>query len=862
VERTIVKFTLDGEHRAYEGDPDLTLSLYLRSVERNTSCKVGCSGQGACGGCTVILDGQAVLSCKTPMKRVRGKSVITPDGLEQRIQEVFARAFALKGGIQCGFCTPGMVMAARALLLHNAHPTREQIRKAIERNLCRCTGYKKIVDAIVYAARVLRGEESFPEEKISGRVGSRLAKHQAYQTVLGNIPFVSDLEEDGMLHGALRFSDHPRARILALDTVEAEDTPGVIRIVTASDIPGRRFAGLIMQDWPIMVAIGEETRYVGDIIAGVVAETEAIAREAAGKIRVTCEVLPPVTTMDQALAEDAPKIHTHGNVLSVTELQRGQPLAAIEDAAHVARGTYHTQRIEHAYMETECALAKPCDIRGREGVHVFSQGQGAYEDRRQIAWILGLPEELIRVIQVPTGGAFGGKEDLSVQGHAALFAYLLKRPVRVSLTREESLLMHPKRHPMRLNYTVACDQNGKLTAMVAEIDGDTGAYASVGMKVLERAAGHAAGAYAVPNVLLRSRAIYTNNIPGGAMRGFGVPQATFAMEGCIDDLCRQGGFDRWQFRYDNALAEGKETVTGQRLHSGVGLRATLLAVKDAFYQAPYAGIACGLKNTGIGNGVPDIGRAKIVIESGERVILYHGWSEMGQGVHTMALQTVCEQTGLDPSIMEVRVDTSSETVCGMTTASRGTSLVGNSLIAAAEKLVQDLQNHSLGDLAGKEYSGTWMYDRTSEIGKEKPEVGHETHYSYGYATQVVTLDEKGKIDRIYAAHDVGRIMNPSLFEGQIEGAIHMGLGYALTEDFPMKNGRPVSLLLGKCGVIRAPQMPEVIVIGVEAGDPHGPFGAKGVGEIGMVPTAAAVANALHAYDGIRRHSLPIRWNLK
>jgi aldehyde oxidoreductase len=857
-----VRFLLNGVARNFDGDPELTLLQYLRGAAHITSCKTGCSGQGACGGCTVILNGQAVLSCTTKMRGLEGKSVVTPDGIEQRTQEIFARAFALKGGIQCGFCTPGMVMAARALLLHNHNPTREQIKKAIERNLCRCTGYKKIVDSILYAAGILRGEESFPEETASGKIGTRLAKYQAHQTILGKMPFVCDLEEGGMLHGALRFSDHPRARILAIDTTEAETIPGVVRIFTAADIPGQRSIGLIVADWPLMAAAGEETRYIGDVLAGVVAETEDIARAAAGRIRVNYEVLQPVTTIEEALKSDAPRIHAGGNVLSLTEHKRGQPQAAIENAAYTSKGTYHTQRIEHAYLETECAVAKPCEISGTAGVHVFSQGQGAYEDRRQIALILGLPEEQVRITQVPTGGAFGGKEDLSVQGHTALFAHFLKRPVRVALTREESLIMHPKRHPMRLDYTVACDRNGILTGMIVEIDGDTGAYASVGMKVLERAAGHAAGAYAVPSVLLRSRAVYTNNIPSGAMRGFGVPQATFAMESCIDDLCRQGGFDRWQFRYDNALAEGKVTVTGQRLKGGVGLRATLLAVKEAFHRAPYAGIACGIKNTGIGNGMPDIGRARIVIEPGGKVIIHHGWSEMGQGVHTMAVQTVCERTGLDPAIMEVRVDTTAETVCGMTTASRGTSLAGNSLIAATEALVKDLQSHALEDLAGREYPGTWIYDRTSEIGKEKPDVGHETHYSYGYATQVVTLDESGKIDSVYAAHDVGRIMNPALFEGQIEGAVHMGLGYALTENFPLKNGRPVSLKLGKCGVMRAPDMPEVVVIGIEAGDPHGPFGAKGVGEIGLVPTAAAVANALHAYDGMRRYSLPMSWKLR
>jgi aldehyde oxidoreductase len=853
-----VEFVLNGEKRIFEGDASLKLSKYLRDEAGISTCKVGCSGQGACGGCTILMDGKATLSCTTPMRQVQGHEVITPEGLEQTIQETFARAFVIKGGVQCGFCTPGMVMAARALLLKEPNPSRKQIQKAIERNLCRCTGYKKIVDSILYAAEILRSEAAFPEEKVTGRIGSSLAKFQAYPTVLGRYPFAGDIKEEGMLHAALRFSDHPRARLLAIDVGEAETIPGVTKIFTATDIPGQRFVGLIVQDWPVMVAIGEEIRYVGDVVAGAVAETEEIARAAVRKIKVEYEVLPPVATIEQALRDDAPRLHGAGNVLSETTLKRGDARQAIQDAAYVSRGTYTTQRIEHAYLETECAVAKPSRSDPTPGIEVYSQGQGAYEDRKQIAGLLGLPLKQVRVIQVPTGGAFGGKEDLSVQGHAALYAWLLRRPVRVALTREESLFMHPKRHPMRLDYTVACDREGRLTGLLAEIVGDTGAYASVGMKVLERAAGHAAGAYAVPNVAVRSRAVHTNNVPCGAMRGFGVPQATFAMESCVDDLCRQGGFDRWQFRYDNALAEGKETVTGQRLKGGVGLRDTLLAVREAFRQAPHAGIACAIKNTGIGNGVADIGRARIVIESEDRIVIYHGWSEMGQGVHTMAVQTVCERTGLDPALFEVRVDTASETVCGMTTASRGTSLVGNSLIVATETLIRDLQGNSLGALVGKEYFGEWVYDQTSEIGKEKPGVGHETHYSYGYATQVVTLDEHGKIDRIYAAHDAGRIMNPHLFEGQIEGAVHMGLGYALTEDFPMKDGRPVSLKFGKCGVLRATEMPEVVVIGVEAGDPHGPFGAKGVGEIGLAPTAAAVANALRAWDGVPRYSLPLQ----
>jgi selenium-dependent xanthine dehydrogenase len=852
-----VIFTLNVKKTSFEGDPDLTLSTYLRDEVGMTSTKSGCSGQGACGGCTVMMNGNAILACVTPMKVVQDREVITTDGLEQKVQDAFARSFVLKGGVQCGFCTPGMVMAARSLLLKNPDPSRAQIKQAIQRNLCRCTGYKKIIDSILYAAAILRGDEKYPEEEISGKVGTRLARYGAAEAVLGKRPYVFDLREEGMLHGVLRFSDHPRARVLAMDSSAAEKTPGVVRILTAPDIPGRRVSGAIVEDWPLMVAVGEITRYIGDVLAIAVGTTEEAARVAAGKFRAEYEVLNPVTTVEQALAEGAPRIHSSGNILSETLLVRGDPDEAVRTSAFVSRGTYRTQRIEHAYLETECALARPWTSREQGGVEIFSQGQGAYEDRARIAGILGLPEQQVRVIQVPNGGAFGGKEDITVQGHAALSAYLLKQPVRILLSREESLIMHPKRHPMRLDYTVACDRSGRLTAVVAEITGDTGAYASVGMKVLERAAGHAAGAYVVPSVRVRSRAVYTNNIPSGAMRGFGVPQVTFAMEGCIDDLCRQGGFDRWQFRYDNALTEGEETVTGQILKGGVGLRETLLAVKDAFRSSPRAGIACGIKNTGIGNGVPDAGRARIVVESGDRVIVYHGWTEMGQGVHNMAMQTVCERTGIDPSVIEVRVDTASETVCGMTTASRGTSLVGHSLIVAADKLALDLRDHRIEELSGRQYFGEWIYDKTSQIGKEKPGVGHETHYSYSYATQVVTLDKQGKIEKVYAAHDAGRIMNPTLFEGQIEGAIHMGLGYALTEDFPMKDGRPESLKLGKCGVIRAPQMPDVVVIGIEARDPNGPFGAKGVGEIGLVPTAAAVANALCARDGIRRFSLPL-----
>jgi CO/xanthine dehydrogenase Mo-binding subunit len=430
-------------------------------------------------------------------------------------------------------------------------------------------------------------------------------------------------------------------------------------------------------------------------------------------------------------------------------------------------------------------------------------------------------------------------------------------PVKFRLTRDESILMSVKRHPIWMDYEVGCDASGQLTFVKVKFIGDTGAYASVGMKVLERSAGHATGAYHVPVTDVEAIAVYTNNIPCGAMRGFGVNQAIFGLESLIDDLCEQGGFDRWQFRYDNALVDGCMTATGQVIESGAGVRATLLAVRDAFYQARYAGIACGLKNTGIGNGMPDESTAKITIAAPDKVIIDHGWTEMGQGVNTIALQVVCNETGLPPEMIEVRIDTAAEQVAGMTTASRATSLVGNALLDACRQLNADLATHTLAELSGREYTGTWRVDWTTKPGAMVEKV--YTHYSYSYATQVVILNEEtGFIDKVIAAHDAGKIFNPTLFEGQLEGSIHMGLGYAISEDMPMVDGRPVSTRLRKLGILRAKEMPQVEVIGVEVPDPYGPYGAKGVGEIGLVPTAGAVANAFYQFDGQRRTELPMR----
>ncbi len=851
-----MEFTLNGKKVYYSGDPQRSLLSYLREEAGLISPKDGCAPQAACGCCAVQLNDKAVLACAIKMERVAGGAVLTIEGMGVEKQQIFANAFVEKGGVQCGFCIPGIVMQGKVLLDHNPNPTREEVSKALTPHLCRCTGYKKIEDAILYAAEALREGKTIPAPTSGGKVGERHPKYEAAQLVLGQRPYVADMKRPGMVFGALKFSDHPRAKVLAIDTAEAEKLPGVLRVFTAKDIPGERHTGLIVSDWPLMIDVGEETRYVGDVLAGVVAESEQTARAAVGLIRVDYQVREPLTDPHKAGLPDAPKIHPGGNLLSESIIKRGDVQKAMSESAFLTHGIYETQRIEHGFMEPECCIAEP---RGK-GVKVYSQGQGVYEDRKQIAKLLNLPESEVEVILVSNGGGFGGKEDLSVQGHAALFALLLQKPVKITLTRDESINMHPKRHPIWMEYTMGCDANGKLTFVKANIVGDTGAYASVGMKVLERAAGHATGAYMVPNVDVESRAFYTNNLPCGAMRGFGVNQVTFAVESCIDDLCEKGGFDRWQFRYDNALKEGDLTATGQRIEGGCGLRETLLAVKDEFYKAKYAGLGCGIKNTGIGNGMPDDGKVKIEIAAPDRVIVHHGWTEMGQGVHTMAVQFLCNETGIHPDVVEVRVETPAEAPAGMTTASRATSIIGNAIIAAAKALREDLQQHSLGELTGKVYEGEWVCNWTNKPGKGN---GKEiTHYSYSYATQLVVLDDEGQIEKVVAAHDAGKIVNPTLFEGQIEGSVHMGLGYALREDLPAEGGIPQSTRLRKCGILRAKETPEIVVIGVEVPDPHGPYGAKGVGEIGLVPTAGAVANAYYQYDGIRRYKLPLNIKIR
>ncbi len=847
----MISFKLNGKGCSYEGSDDYTLMNFLRKEKGLTSVKDGCSGQSACGSCTVEIDGKAKLSCITKMGTLNGAEILTMEGFPKYVKETLAAAMVNAGGVQCGFCTPGFIARTKILLEENPKPTIEEIRKAFKLHLCRCTGYKKIEKGALAGAEALRNKQKLEIRKTSGKVGVAHPKYQALEAALGEKKFVDDLFVDGMLYGALKFSDYPKAKVLKIDTLKAEALKGVRKVITAKDIPGEHKVGLILQDWSILIDKGEITHYIGDIIAGVVADTEEIARRAASLIRVEYEVYEPVTDVFKAI--DGERVHNERpNNFDTVQFTLGNPDEALKDAKYVSKGHYETQRIEHGFLEKESALAMPD---GSGGVDLYSQSQGIYEDQRQVAMILGLPKEKVHVILVPNGGGFGGKEDLSIQGQTSLFAWLVQQPVKITLTREESIRLHPKRHPVFMDMEVGADENGKLVALKLHAVGDTGAYASVGMKVMERVAGHAAGGYFIPEVSMISRTVYTNNIPSGAMRGFGANQVTFALESCIDDICIQGGFDRWKFRWDNALTDGLKTCTGQRVY-GVGIRACLEAIKDDFYNAKYVGIATAIKNSGVGNGMIDESTVKIEMLHNGKIRLNHGWTEMGQGVHTMALQTLCQETDLDPEIIEVVVDTEAALKTGMTTSSRATALVGLAVINAAADLKEDLKNKSLKELEGKTYTGQYVCDWTNKPGDPVPDP--KIHYSYGYAAQLCVVNEKGEVEKMVAAHDAGKIMNPMLFEGQIEGAVHMGLGYALTEDLPMKDGFLIHERYRKLGILRAHETPEIVVKGIEVSDPVGPYGVKGIGEIGLVPTAGAVANALRDFDGKARFKLPLR----
>jgi len=576
-----------------------------------------------------------------------------------------------------------------------------------------------------------------------------------------------------------------------------------------------------------------------------------MARKALELIRVEYEELPPMLSPEAAMAEGAPLLHPNGNVLSETSIKRGDVDCAIRDAKYVVTRHYSTPRQEHAFLEPESALAVPA-LDGT--LTVYTASQGVYDDHHGIVEMLEVPGDKVRVIGKLVGGGFGGKEDLSVQHHAALLAWHCGRPVKLTFSREESFLVHPKRHPMEMDYITACDANGMITAVRARIVADTGAYASLGGPVLQRACTHAAGPYQIDNVDIEGRAIYTNNIPSGAFRGFGVTQTCFAMESNLNLLAEMAGISPWEIRYRNAIEPGGVLSNGQIADDGTALKETLLSVRDVFDAHPDAGIACAFKNSGKGVGVPDVGRVKLKVKNGG-VIICTSAACMGQGLATVLMQIVAESAQLPKSAISVHEpDTMVTPNSGTSTASRQTLITGEAARRAGEALKQALSNHSLAELEGEEYYRE--YDCvTDPMTSDKPH--RVSHVAYGYATQVVILDDDGRVRKVVAAHDVGKAINPNGIEGQIEGGVVMGMGFALSEEFKVRNGAP-AVSLGTLGLLRSTQVPQIECHIIEKNTATLAYGAKGVGEIVMIATPPAVAGAYFRRDGLLRNSLPLR----
>ena len=873
----MTEFILNGE-KVTVADHHEHLLTALRDELGVISPKDGCAPSGQCGCCTVIVDGKARITCQTSLEKAAGTEVLTLEGMSEDERERMVANFAAHGALQCGFCTPGIVMRTKAMVdKKGADLTRDNAAALLGAHLCRCTGYIKILDAI---EDIAAGE--VPVMVKGATVGARGVKYEADLFTLGERPFIDDIMPEGLLHGAVHLSEHARADIVAIDTSAAEAVEGVVAVFTGADVPGELRSGLIYKDWPVFIPIGGRTSYLGDVLAHVVAETRAIARHAATLVNVTYDVHTPITNAIEAVAEGAEDAvwELDGNVLSTSTYARGDAEAGLGNAAHVVRETFQTQRIDHAFVEPESTLALPVQpgeelpIVGTPGdapitsdkrrLYVYSGGQGIWDDRNDITRILNVEDGTVITELVSNGGAFGGKEDMSNQGQTALAAWLLDKPVKTTFSREESFLVHTKRHAIKMHYEAGCDGEGRLTGLRIRMVGDSGPYASVGMKVLERAAGHASGPYVCNNIDVEAIAARTNNSVGGAFRGFGANQAQFAMEGVLDRLAEMVGISGWEIRSRNVISPGVVWGPGQIMDDGcLGARECLEAVKPAYDEAAAAGkavgLGLGLKNSGLGNGFKEIAKAVVHFKDDgppghpERgtVEVRHCWTEMGQGVHTVALQVAAQELAIDPERIDVIVDSTRELGAGQTTGSRGTLMGAGSVKDACEKAVAD------GCKVGVDYEGEYRVDWTNSLndGLENPII----HSTFGYAAQMVVIDpDSGDIEKVVAAHDVGKAVNPLLCEGQVEGAVHMGLGYAMSEGFPCdENGKPLNETLRSLAIIRPKDMPPVDVILVEAAEPNSPYGIKGVGEIGLVPTAGAVAAAMQAHDGQWRNELPL-----
>lgn len=836
----------------HEVEQDKKLMRFLRDDLRLTSVKDGCS-EGACGTCTIIIDGKATRSCIPMVSKMADKEIITVEGLTEREKEVYSYAFATAGAVQCGFCIPGMVMSGKALIDINPEPTRLEVINAIKNNICRCTGYKKIIDGILLAAKIFREDLPVNEEAGEVTVGQAMQRVDAREKVLGTGEYPDDLYLDGMIYGSAVRAEYPRARVLAIHTDEAKALPGVIGIFTAEDIPGSVKVGHLKQDWDTMIPVGKTTHYIGDAICLVAAETPEILEEAKKLVKVEYEQLEGVFDPREAMKKEAPLVHegSETNVLAHEHLVRGNADEVIARSKYKVTRHYETPWTEHAFLEPETAVAMPFD---GDGVFIYSTDQGTYDTQHECMAMLGLPPEKVIVENKLVGGGFGGKEDISVQHHAALIAYLTKRTVKVKLTRKESIMIHPKRHPFYMDVTSACDEKGHLTALKAVVVSDTGAYASLGGPVLQRACTHAAGPYNFQTIDIDGKAVYTNNPPAGAFRGFGVTQTCFASEMNLNLLAEMVGITPWEIRYRNAVRPGEVLPNGQIADSATGIAETLEAVKEIYDSEKYVGIGCAMKNAGVGVGLPDWGRCRLLVKGG-RVEIHAGASCIGQGLGTVLTQVLSETAGLTlDQIAYMPPNTANAPDSGTTSGSRQTLVTGEACRRAAEDLKAAMKDKTLAELEGQDFMGEYLA-KTDAMGTPVP--NPISHVAYGYATQMCVLNEDGTIKKMVAAHDVGKAVNPISVEGQIEGGVVMGMGYALTEQYELDHGIPKSKF-GTLGLFKADKVPELDSIVVEKPGIDVAYGAIGIGEITSIPTAPAIADAYYRLNGEFQTVLPLK----
>jgi xanthine dehydrogenase molybdenum-binding subunit len=906
-----MELEVNGQRHTIEVAPGEMLSDVLRYRLGLTGTKIACE-EAECGACTVLVEGQPVLSCVLPVQKAEGQSVRTIEGLGSDGQmHPLQEAFINHGAVQCGFCIPGQLMTAAALLERNADPSEDDIRHALKDTLCRCAGYPTIVRSVQAAAQNLTHATPIepPNLEVSADtriVGQLLARPDAVEKVTGTALFTDDYAFPDMLHGATLRARVPHAILRRLDVGQAENLNGVKAVITAANIPGEQNHGLVVKDWPALVGVGERVRYVGEALAVVAADNLEIAQQAVSLIEFEFEQLPVISDPVQAREMYAQQLHESGNTLKHIKVRKGDLDRGWEESEITLERTYHTAITEHAFLEPECSIARTTD-EGRIEVYVGSQIP--YADRSQIARCLGVPDEQVRVIGTLIGGGFGGKEDIAGQIHAALLAVATGRPVKILYDRHESLLVHPKRHATQLRVKLGAKRDGTLMAVESELYGDTGAYASLGEKVMTRATTHSAGPYVVPHVRADCYAMYTNNPPAGAFRGFGVTQSAFAVESAMDELAEQLDLDPIELRLRNALRIGSVTNTGQELRESAGLVECIervVAQMRELTPEPFVarrveddpslrrawGIAAAYKNTGLGGGAPDKAMAEIEIYEDGTAEVRSSSAEIGQGLVAVLQMIAAEE--LEVPAANVRVllsDTDLTPDGGPTTASRQTYVTGNAVRHAAEVIKQaiastlaerfdtppeQIEFHeglaqvngrqvSLGEAAaimkeeGRDPRALYEYwaPSTQALG-----TGGDMHFAYSFATQAAEVEvdlETGEVRvlRVIAANDVGKVINPLGFLGQVEGGVMMGLGNAITEHFIVEQGQVFTDRLARYRMPGITQTPEIFSIPVEHPAADGPYGAKGVGEISSIPTTPAITNAVYNACGVRITRLPI-----